>query len=1171
MLSVREILSRFGGAHFAFAISILLPATGLFAPTLAGAPPFTRIHSYVDDAERFVLPGTTYPAIERGLLHEHGSVAPGRLMPHMVMHFRMTEAQQSDLDQLLRAQQDRRSPVYHQFLTPEQYAARFGLSDSDIAKVIEWLQNSGFSDLHIARSKTWVSFSGTAAQTEAAFHVSLRQYTISAGVVHFANANNPELPKALEGVVDSVRGLHDFAMKPLHTRPRPRYSTDSSTHYLAPDDWATIYDVKPLYTAGINGSGVTIAVAGQSDISLTDIRAFRSAAGLSANDPSFVIPPGDRDPGIQSSTGDEVESDLDVEWAGAIAPNAHIVFVTASATSGNGVFDAMTYAIDQNVAPILSISYGLCEADESASDFQSMESLFQQANAQGMTIVASSGDYGAAACDDDSAPATHGLAVLYPASSAYVTGLGGTKFNDNSSYWSSTNNAADGSALSYIPETAWDDDQMPVAGATGGGASKLVQKPSWQTGQGVPSDGARDVPDLAFTASLYTDPLLICSDGSCTNGFLDATGNANTIGGTSAATPPFAGVLALVIQRHAANGRLGNINPNLYSLAQIQSNVLHDITDGDNYWFCQTGTTDCASGILGFPAGAGYDQTTGWGSIDAYNFAEQWYGDFQMTINPSSLTLQPGTSATATVDITPQNNFSGPVTITCSVPGTLLDVTCSVPNTPINSSGTTTVTISAAATAHTPFWKRLHIQPPRSKTMLPIACSSLIIWLTSTWLLWKRKRSTIYGYTVTSAIFAIAMGTVACGGGSGGGTTVTTSPQPQALSMTCNLPPGTLRSPYSGSCTTSGGTSPITFSLSSGFLPSGLNLNSSTGAVAGTPSAVGTASFVVAAQDSSSPAQVATVSEPSFTISAKPAVLSCNLPANATVSSPYSGQCSVGGGVGPYYFYVVNGTLPPGLALNQSTGAITGTPTTLGTSSFTVSADDSQAPYDTETLNITNLNVAAGILVLYCPGGWDGSIAKPFSTSCPAIGGTPPYTYSWVSGTLPAGLSYDASTDTVSGLPSAITAPGDLFTVSVSDSSSPVQHATKTVALEIDPVDPFSVSCPATLTTAYFGTLSQAECNVTGGNRPMTVTVSSGQLPPGFTLDSQSGLIAGTPTAMGTYTFSLHFVDGSVPAQTADATTSITVGPRLPQSAPVTITATSGGIVITKTIQVAVP
>jgi subtilase family serine protease len=263
------------------------------------------------------------------------------------------------------------------------------LANADVQKIGRWVEDAGFSDLQLARGRNWISFSGNAGQPQAAFGTSLHRYSLR-GETHIANTRDPRLPKAWM-VLSRVSGdCMTSPRRPHLKRPRhPLYSLANGQQNVSPDDWETIYDVKPLYGFGLDGSGVTIAVVGQSDVQLSDIAAFRAAAGLPVNVPSVIVPPRDADPGIQSATGDETESDLDLEWAGAIAKNAHILFVTASARTGHGVNDSIAYAIDNNVAPILSISYGTCETDEATAEFQAQNNLFQQANAQGMTIVAS--------------------------------------------------------------------------------------------------------------------------------------------------------------------------------------------------------------------------------------------------------------------------------------------------------------------------------------------------------------------------------------------------------------------------------------------------------------------------------------------------------------------------------------------------------------------------------------------------------------------------------------------------------------------------------------------------------------------------------------------------------------------------------------------------------------
>jgi subtilase family serine protease len=765
------------------------------AGILSASEPPKRLHSTIDERSTFALKGHTKPVVQNGLAQDQGEVSSSMVMPRMSIHFAPTSAQQADLDQFLVSVQDRRSASYHKFLTPEQYAARFGVNDADVAKVTAWLESNGFTNLQVARSKTWISFNGSAGQAAEAFHTSIHKYTLN-GVPHFANASDPQLPKALDGMVTAVAGLHNFRMK-SHIHMRPHFtSSQTGNTFLTPGDWATIYDVKPLYGAGFDGSPLStagtacggspcsIVVVGQSDVRATDLAAFRSAAGLAAKTVTVVVVPGDRDPGIVNSPtdDDEGESDLDLEWSNGIAKNGNILFVTADATIDNGVEDSIKYAIDNNVAPILSTSYGLCEPEETAADMLSQTSLFQQANAQGMTIVSASGDAGAADCDTGY-PAQDGLAVDFPASSPYVTGVGGTTLTVANTtaggYWgAATSSTVDNisSALQYIPEIVWNDTAADVAAganelaASGGGASSVYAKPSWQVGTGVPSDGFRDVPDIALAASPNQDGLLICGDGWCTNGFRDGpitTGTLDVTGGTSAGAPTFAGVLAMLVQK--TGSPLGNINQNLYTVAGAVSNAFHDITSGNNIVPCATPTSTvpspgCTTGSYGYSAGTGYDQATGWGSIDAYNLVDYWGADIAISSSMSTATITNGTSATATITVGSIRGFTGTVAFSCTVPSTLSGVTCSVPSTTVSTSGTTTVTITASSTASTPWWHNFRNLPPAGLGLLALA----FMLAATAYLL--RKQRFVYAWGA-AALLACMLGAVSCGGGGSSGST----------------------------------------------------------------------------------------------------------------------------------------------------------------------------------------------------------------------------------------------------------------------------------------------------------------------------------------------------------------------------------------------------------------
>jgi uncharacterized protein (TIGR03437 family) len=593
-------------------ICLLFATTAIAVPALAQT---NRISEGVRDSKRVTLSGHVPPRARAA--DDQGRLPGDFVLQSMSLVLRPSDAQQADLDHLLAAQQDPASPDYHRWLTPEQYADRFGLSADDLAKLTDWLAANHLNVTGVARARNSISFTGSARQVEAAFATELHQYQDPAtGEIRFSNVTDPSLPAELIGVVRAIHGLNDFRMKPKHTihKPVAQYTSSRGNHYLAPDDFAAIYSLAPLYAAGVSGAGQKIAVMGQTQVDVTDIQAFRSAYGLTASDPQMVLVPGLRDPGV--SQDDLGEADLDIQWTGAVARDATIVYVYSY-----NVMDAVRYAIDQNLAPVLSISYGLCEAQTSRATALAYRVWAQQANAQGITWVASSGDSGGADC---ATTASDGgvLSVDLPAAVPEVTGVGGTTFDEGSgNYWNSSNTANKASALNYIPEVVWNDGisgGSPSAG--GGGASVVFAKPTWQTGAGVPNDGVRDVPDISMAASANHDGYLTYSGGT-----------QSVVGGTSVSAPVVAGIVALINQRLISAGAqqasgLGNINPTLYSLAQKSPGAFHDIVAGDNMITitCGLRARNCDSGSYGYNAGPGYDQASGLGSVDAYQLVMAW-------------------------------------------------------------------------------------------------------------------------------------------------------------------------------------------------------------------------------------------------------------------------------------------------------------------------------------------------------------------------------------------------------------------------------------------------------------------------------------------------------------------------------------------------------------------
>lgn len=597
------------------------------------------------------------------------------------------------------------------------------MSPSDLAKVTAWLQSEGFEVNNISRSRTRISFSGTAAQIETSFRTQLHHYLVN-GELHFANATDLSVPAALGSTVLAIGNLSDLRPRPKNARLSPHY-TDSNTgyHYLAPADFATIYDLNPLYTAGLDGTGQSIAIMGQTAIYTSDIDNFRTAAGLPARTSSNlqqILVPGSGTATVISA--DLTEADLDLEWAEGIAPNVTLIFVFVGNDPTYNAFNALQYAIDNDSAPIISITYGNCEPILGITEALTVQQEAQQANAQGQTVIAASGDSGAADCDiQDDYPATQGLAVDLPASIPEVTGVGGTEFNEQAdpttTFWNTTNTAGGGSAISYIPEITWDDTQLnQELSASGGGASIFFNKPTWQVGANVPADGVRDVPDIALSASSDNDPYLICSTPtpsmpSCVEGFIGGNGKELSSGGTSFGAPTFAAIVALINQLTTSSQ--GNVNPTLYSLAQSTPTAFHDITTGSNVVPCAQGSPDCpSSGIMGFTAGPGYDQTTGWGSLDASVLVNAWPAAYSVSAAPSSVTIAAaGEQGTSSITLVSNVGFAGTVTLTCTPQPGVYGLTCQIaPGTVTSANPSATLTVltvgsgsAALVTPHFPF------------------------------------------------------------------------------------------------------------------------------------------------------------------------------------------------------------------------------------------------------------------------------------------------------------------------------------------------------------------------------------------------------------------------------------------------------------------------------------
>ncbi len=576
------------------------------------------------------LPGNLHPLAVRS--QDQGLLPAGQQMK-LQIHFAPSTTQRMALTKLLIDQRNTSSADFQRWLKPQDFGSRFGIAGADAEKIEAWLAGQGFSQIALSPSRMAISFTGSASQVGSAFRTSIHR-VVSNGVPHFTNISDISMPAALAPLVQRVSGLNDFHPVPLNIRLgrklRPAQTSGPGAYDLAPGDIATIYDIQALYNAGIDGTGMKAVVVGQSDINLSDIQAYRNAFNLPAKTPNVVLVPTSSDPGF--GTTDQTESDLDIEVLGAVARNADITFVNST-----DVLDSLQYAIDQDIAPVISLSYAGCEYIGETWDNQaaSTQLLAQQANAQGITIVGAAGDSGAAACDSSAATAaSFGETVSWPVDVPEVTGVGGTSFvTPFDTYFGAANDQYGGSLKSYVPEVTWNETSAGInISGTGGGASLIYSKPSWQQGPGVPADGARDVPDVAlFSINNIGEGLgyLICTAGDCTSGPPDNLHSGAAVGGTSASTPVFAGIVTLLNHFISSNGTtatagMGNINPNLYLLAANTSDVFHDVTQGDNIVTCVVGTPSCATGTFGYSAGPGYDQATGLGSVDVFNLLHEW-------------------------------------------------------------------------------------------------------------------------------------------------------------------------------------------------------------------------------------------------------------------------------------------------------------------------------------------------------------------------------------------------------------------------------------------------------------------------------------------------------------------------------------------------------------------
>jgi subtilase family serine protease len=441
--------------------------------------PGATIREAVDETKLVTLFHNTRP--EATAQNDRGRVADDLPLDHLLLQLKRSPEREAALRQYIEDLHDRKSSNFHKWLTPEQFAQHYGVAQEDVDKVSGWLKSRGFKVNGTQSSGLMMDFSGTAGQVRAAYHTEIHNLEVN-GKMHIGNMSDPMIPSALATAVEGVVSMHDFHPKSQRV-PRGNYTyttPNGQFHAITAGDIATIYNLAPLFAAGISGRGQSIMVVEDTYLypgGTTDWTQFRKTFGLARPYPygtlSQVSPTGAitcTNPGYQGpgtpGYGDDGEAAIDVEWATAAAPNAAIILAACTDTNTNfGGLIALINTLNGPAASlpsVVSISYGEAEAANGATANLAYNNAYQQAVAEGVSIFVSSGDE-LAASDDGGNVSTHGIGISGFASTPYNVAVGGLDFGytpnsvDPATYWSSTNSPTFSSALSYIQEVPWND------------------------------------------------------------------------------------------------------------------------------------------------------------------------------------------------------------------------------------------------------------------------------------------------------------------------------------------------------------------------------------------------------------------------------------------------------------------------------------------------------------------------------------------------------------------------------------------------------------------------------------------------------------------------------------------------------------------------------------------
>src|SRR6266568_2046806 len=526
---------------------------------------------------------------------------------------------QAYLDSLLSAINDPQSAQYHHYLTPDEFNALFAPTSDEVQQVVAFMQLQGLTVTSVASNNLLIDATGSVAQVQQAFNTQINDYQIGSHIF-YGNAAPPSVPAVLSSLITSVGGLDNSIQYQPHVRfiaPTIRSITLPSGY--GPKDLAGAYDTTPLQSTGILGDHQTIALFELDGYQSSDVATYLQTYNLGNPNISNVLV--DHFNGAAGQNAVEVE--LDIEVVAAIAPHANQIVYEGPNTT-QGLNDTYNRIVTDHRAQIATTSWGLCETSTGAAEVKTLDNIFKQAVAQGMSFFAAAGDSGAYDCSDTN------LAVDSTASDTNVIGVGGTTLQLNVGAYGSESVWSNPSAIQHGPK----------GGGAGGGISNTFARPTWQQGSGVQnqySNGNREVPDVTADADPSTGYAVYCTvknAGCPPTGWL-------TIGGTSAGAPLWAGCLALINQYLQTQGKapVGYANPALYGLfnAQQAFPAFHDITTGNNLYY---------------PATTSYDLASGMGSPDVYNMARDLAGASGSSSGDGTPTPTPTVTDTPTPTVT---------------------------------------------------------------------------------------------------------------------------------------------------------------------------------------------------------------------------------------------------------------------------------------------------------------------------------------------------------------------------------------------------------------------------------------------------------------------------------------------------------------------------------------